>query len=101
MTSSRIPGFYKLPPGDRLDALSDAAPGLDADDVAIYRDGGLDLDRADIMIENVISTFTLPNAVGCNFLINGRDRLVPMVVEEPSVVAAVSNMARTASSPLR
>lgn len=46
------------------------------------------------MVENVISTFALPNAVAMNFLINGKERVVPMVVEEPSVVAAVSNMAR-------
>ena len=46
------------------------------------------------MVENVVTTFALPNAVAVNFLIDGADRLVPMVVEEPSVVAAVSNVAR-------
>lgn len=59
-----------------------------------YRNGGLSVDQANVMVENVISTFALPNAVAVNFLINGEDRVVPMVVEEPSVVAAVSNMAR-------
>jgi hydroxymethylglutaryl-CoA reductase len=52
--------------------------------------------RADAMIENVVGLFALPCGVACNMLIDGRDRLVPMVVEEPSVVAAVSNMARLA-----
>ena len=60
----------------------------------VYRDGGLTVEKADLMVENVIGTFALPCAVAVNFMINGEDRLVPMVVEEPSVVAAVSNMAR-------
>ncbi|MFT7518313.1 MAG: hydroxymethylglutaryl-CoA reductase [Kiritimatiellia bacterium] len=89
--SSRIPGFYRLHPGDRLTALGDRVLSADLD---VYRSEGLTLEDADLMVENVISTFRLPNAVGINFCINGRDRLVPMVVEEPSVVAAVSNMAK-------
>lgn len=91
--TSRIPGFYRLAPQARLEALGDAAD-LDPEALAAYRNGGLSLDAADVMVENVISTFKLPNAVACNLRIDGRDRLVPMVVEEPSVVAAVSNMAR-------
>lgn len=55
---------------------------------------GLTLGQADLMVENVVGRFVLPNAMGMNFLINGQERVVPMVVEEPSVVAAVSNMAR-------
>ena len=46
------------------------------------------------MVENVIGTFALPLAVGVNFVVNDEDIVIPMVVEEPSVVAAVSNMAR-------
>jgi hydroxymethylglutaryl-CoA reductase len=91
--TSRIPGFYRLPPGERLEALGEHA-GLDARDAEVFRSGGLSLDAADVMVENVIGTFELPNAVGCNFLVDGVDRVVPMAVEEPSVVAAVSNMAR-------
>jgi hydroxymethylglutaryl-CoA reductase len=91
--TSRIPGFYRLPPAARLQALGDQGQ-LEDGDLAIYRGDGLSLQAADVMVENVISTFRLPNAVACNLVINGRDRLVPMVVEEPSVVAAVSNMAR-------
>jgi hydroxymethylglutaryl-CoA reductase len=92
--SSRIPGFYRLPPAERLAKLEGAA--LDDAAATVYRGEGLTIEDADLMVENVIATFALPNAVAVNFLINGRDRLVPMVVEEPSVVAAVSNMARLA-----
>ena len=91
--TSRIPGFYRLPPAARLAALGERGH-MEARDLAVYRSGGLSLQEADVMIENVIGTFRLPNAVACNLVVNGRDRLVPMVVEEPSVVAAVSNMAR-------
>jgi hydroxymethylglutaryl-CoA reductase len=89
---SRIPGFYRLPPADRLQAL--AAQGAPQEAIEALSGPGLSLAQADLMVENVIGTFALPNAVAVNFLINGEDRLVPMVVEEPSVVAAVSNMAR-------
>jgi hydroxymethylglutaryl-CoA reductase len=92
--SSRIPGFYKLPPEERLEALEDRL-GLDEEQMSAFR-SGLSLEAADLMVENVISTFALPNAVAVNFLINGRDRIIPMVVEEPSVLAAVSNAARLA-----
>lgn len=90
--SSRIPGFYKLPPSERLKRLEGH---LGTEGIASY-DDGLSLEAADLMVENVISTFSLPCAAAVNFLINGVERIVPMVVEEPSVVAAVSNMARLA-----
>lgn len=93
--TSRIPGFYQLPPDQRLDALIRCG-ALDPADARNYREGGLNLETANAMVENVISTFGVPNAVAVNFLINERERVVPMVVEEPSVVAAVSNMARLA-----
>ena len=93
MVSSRIPGFYKLTVEQRLAALRKHA-GLSDEDLAIYQGGGLDLETANEMIENVISTYELPNSVALNLLINQEDRVVPMVVEEPSVVAAISNMAR-------
>jgi hydroxymethylglutaryl-CoA reductase len=91
--SSRIPGFYRLSPEERRDALRSVGG---VDDLGAFAGAGLALHEADAMVENVIGTFALPNAVAVNFLINGRDVLVPMVVEEPSVVAAVSNMARLA-----
>jgi len=90
--SSRIPGFYKLAPAMRLRALE---PRLEKHDFEAYH-RGLSLEAADMMVENVICTFVLPCAVAVNFLINGRETVVPMVVEEPSVVAAVSNVARIA-----
>lgn len=88
--TSRIPGFYRLPPDERLQALERARnTRLDA-----LRGPGLTVEQANVMVENVVSTYALPNAVAVNFLINGEDRVVPMVVEEPSVLAAVSNIAR-------
>lgn len=93
--TSRIPGFYRLPPAERLAALY-AAGHLDEAALLGLQGPGLGLAQAAVMVENVISTFSLPNAVAVNFLINGEDRVIPMVVEEPSVVAAVTNMARVA-----
>ncbi|HET6612811.1 MAG TPA: hydroxymethylglutaryl-CoA reductase, degradative [Kofleriaceae bacterium] len=91
--SSRIPGFYRLAAADRRRALADRT-GLGARDLAILGAGGLDLDTADGMIENAIGTFSLPLAVGLNFVVNGEDFIVPMAIEEPSVVAAASNAAK-------
>ncbi len=94
MTSSRLPGFYRRSVADRADEIARLA-GLTADERAALH-GGLDLEQADHMIENVIGTFALPLAVAANFVVNGRDVLVPMVIEEPSVVASASFMARLA-----
>lgn len=93
--SSRIPGFYRLAPAERLAAVATFAELTEGEKLA-FGVGGLQLPTADAMIENVVGVFGLPNGVAVNVQINGRDRLVPMVVEEPSVVAAVSNMARLA-----
>jgi hydroxymethylglutaryl-CoA reductase len=68
--------------------------GLQADDLDSLESGGLDGTTCDNMIENVIGRYNLPFGLGLNFLINERDFLVPMVIEEPSVVAAASNAAR-------
>ena len=67
---------------------------LTSDESASFDGGSLTIETADAMIENVVGTFAFPVGIAVNLLLNGRDRLVPMVVEEPSVVAAVSNMAR-------
>jgi hydroxymethylglutaryl-CoA reductase len=91
--SSRIPGFYKLPPDKRRDAI-EAHADLETDEVAALDARALSMESADLMVENVIGTFALPLGVGLNFLIDGKDAVVPMAVEEPSVVAAVSNMAK-------
>lgn len=90
--TSRIPGFYRLPPQERLAVVARLAELGDAEVESF--DQGLALGVADAMIENVIGRFVLPAAVAVNVMVNGRDRLLPMVIEEPSVVAAVSNMAR-------
>lgn len=92
--SSRLPGFYRLSPQERRDTLV-ASGHLTEEQAAILADpdGALPIETADKMIENVIGRFALPVGVGANFLINGRDYLVPMVVEEPSIVAAVSHSA--------
>ena len=89
LRSSRLPGFYRLPVGQRRAILANWG-GLSPAEAAQF-DGGLDLERADAMIENVVGTFALPVGVATNFLVDGRDLLVPMAVEEPSVVAAASH----------
>ena len=88
--TSRIPGFYRLTPEERLIALSREGFGTPRQ----AEDAGLTLSAANTMVENVIGTFGLPNAVAVNFVIDGKERVVPMVIEEPSVLAAVSHMAR-------
>ena len=94
--SSRIPGFYNLPVADRTQRLAEAG-GLDAASlVALSGVNGLDRNLADHMIENVVGTYSLPLGVALNFVVNGREVLVPMVIEEPSVVAGASHMAKLA-----
>jgi hydroxymethylglutaryl-CoA reductase len=91
--TSRLPGFYKLDRTKRLDVLR-AAAGLAADDADLERLAEADdFDLFDGFIENAIGGFGLPLGIATNFLIDGRDVLVPMAVEETSVVAAASNMA--------
>lgn len=91
--SSRIPGFYKLSVQDRVSTLSVRA-GLSSPEVALLGEGCLTVEQANHMVENVVGTYSLPLGLGLNFQINGRDYLVPMCVEEPSVIAAASNAAR-------
>jgi len=94
--TSRIPGFYKLSPEERLRIVADFA-GLTDEEIALLKNtGSLELTLADRMIENVIGVMHIPLGVAVNFLINGRDYMVPMAIEEPSVVAAASNAARIA-----
>ncbi len=92
--SSRVPGFYRKSIEERIEIVAEWA-GLNEEERSILR-SGLGLSVADKMIENVIGVFSLPLGIGVNFSINGKDYLIPMVVEEPSVVAAVSNAARMA-----
>lgn len=91
---SRIPGFYNLTPEERLKKIAEMA-NLSEEEVRLLSTGGnLGLDVANRMIENVIGTMSYPYALAVNFLIDKKDYLVPMVLEEPSVVAAASNAAK-------
>lgn len=91
--SSRLPGFYKKSLTERVMTVA-AWAGLTAEEQAILLGQGLTASQAANMIENAIGTTELPLGVACNFLINGKDYLIPMAVEEPSVLAAVSSSAR-------
>jgi len=92
--SSRIEGFYKLPLEERLKIIAKWADLSEEEVKTLSNFGNLPQDIAVRMIENVIGGMTYPFAVAVNFLINGRDYIVPMVIEEPSVVAAASNAAK-------
>lgn len=94
MTSS-FSGFYKLSPAERLEKVA-AEAGISAEDAKKISEPCLPVDLADKMIENVIGTYTLPMGVALNFVINGKDVIIPMVTEEPSVIAAASNSAKMA-----
>jgi hydroxymethylglutaryl-CoA reductase len=91
--SSRLPGFYKLSLGERATAVAELA-GLTAGEKAILMGEGLSPAQADQMIENVVGIHALPLGIAVNFLINGQDYLIPMAIEEPSVVAGASFAAR-------
>jgi hydroxymethylglutaryl-CoA reductase len=93
MTSSRISGFYNLTINERLAKIIDVSP-LTSDDLLAYNNGGLTPNSADHMIENVIGLQSLPLGIGLNFQVNGKDVLVPFAIEEPSVVAGASFMAK-------
>ncbi|MDQ0470526.1 hydroxymethylglutaryl-CoA reductase [Labrys wisconsinensis] len=93
--NSRLENLRNLVPAERLGKVAEAVALGDGELEALGR-GGLPLALANGMIENVIGTFELPLGIATNFTINGRDYLIPMAVEEPSVVAAASYMARIA-----
>ena len=96
MTTSRISKFYNLTLDERRVQLADASQ-LTSDSLLPFTNG-LSAEAADHMIENAIGTFALPLGIGLNFMVNGRDVLVPMAIEEPSVVAGASFMAKLARS---
>ena len=94
--SPYLSGFYKLQPEERLKKIASMA-GLTEDELWVVQGkDGLSLEEADHMIENVVGIFGFPLGVATNFLVNGREVLVPMVIEEPSVVAGASFMAKLA-----
>jgi len=92
--SSKISGFYKLPVEKRIEFVKNFA-NLSDEETKLFS-SCLDIEIADRMIENVLGTFELPLGIAVNFLINGKDYLIPMAIEESSVVAAASNAAKIA-----
>ncbi len=94
--ASRLPKFYQKPPEERLKILAERV-GLSAEEQQTLAGAlGLGLERADHMIENVVGLHALPLGIATNFVVNGREVLVPMVIEEPSVVAGASLAAKLA-----
>jgi hydroxymethylglutaryl-CoA reductase len=94
--TSRLPGFYEKTLAERAQLVAALARLAPPELAALDGSGGLTAERADHMIENAIGTHALPLGVAANFVVNGREVLVPMAIEEPSVVASASFMARLA-----
>ena len=97
MSDSSISKFFEKSRKDRLDIVANFA-NLTDDELDILKNdnGGISFDKADKMVENAIGTFSLPLGIATNFKINGKDYVVPMVIEEPSVIAAASKGAKIA-----
>ena len=92
--TSELPGFYRKTVGERRAVLREWA-GLTDDDLRAFEfPPGIDSALVERMIENVVGVMTLPLGIATNFRINGKDYLIPMAIEEPSVVAAASNAAK-------
>lgn len=94
--TSRLPGFYELPITERLEVIGRATGLSDYERFHLGQFGAINGELTDVFIENAIGTFSMPLGVATNFLINGRDVLVPMAVEETSVLAAASHGAKLA-----
>ena len=93
--TSRLPGFYSQTLEQRLLTLLDAS-GISPQELDKFQLTGLSVEQADHMVEDAIGTYALPLGLGLNFIVNGREVLVPMAIEEPSVVAGASFMAKLA-----
>ena len=97
MPNSSISKFFEKSRKERLDVISSFSKLTDEDlSILQNQNGGITYDKADKMVENAIGTFSLPLGVATNFKINGKDYVVPMVIEEPSVIAAASKGAKVA-----
>lgn len=94
--TSRISGFYKLPVAERVKIVKEFADLSDEEEKLLLSMSALPVETADSMVENVVGAFQLPLGVATNFLINGKNYLIPMAIEETSVVAAASNAAKMA-----
>ena len=91
MKDSAIPRFFEKSRKERLEAIKNFSDLSDEEISTIVNpNGGISFEKADKMVENAIGTFSLPLGVATNFKINGNDYVVPMVIEEPSVIAAAS-----------
>lgn len=93
MTGSRIVGFHRLSLAMRRSELAERARITEAD-LAALASGGLDEGGANQLVENAVGVYALPLGAALNFCINGHDHIVPMAIEEPSVIAACSHAAR-------
>src|SRR5690625_3458787 len=98
METSRIPGFYNMDVAERRKILTDMELFTDEETEFLYSKEALQVDTADNMIENVIGTYPLPLGLGLNFIVNGKEYAVPMAIEEPSVVASASYIAKIVRS---
>ncbi len=96
MKTSSYSGFFKLDTETRMREVAEFAGLSFAEQEVLRSADSLDMDKADHMVENVIGRFALPMGVAINFIINGKDVVIPMVTEEPSVIAACSNAAKMA-----
>jgi hydroxymethylglutaryl-CoA reductase len=92
--TSQLPGFYKLNPRQRAELVKEFAGLTDEEVKTLQSTGSLDMDLANRMIENVVGAFPVPLGIAVNFLVNKHDYLIPMAIEEPSVVAAASYAAK-------
>src|SRR2546428_3119946 len=101
MGTSRLPGFYKMRIAERLRRVAEQLE-VDGDELdGLGESGTLPLANADAMIENAVGVLGLPVGIGLNFVVNGEDLLIPMAVEEPSVIAAVGLAAQIARARRR
>ncbi|MCJ7606587.1 MAG: hydroxymethylglutaryl-CoA reductase, degradative [Thermoplasmata archaeon] len=94
--SSRIKGFYRMDMAERLRLAKEFGGLTDEEAMALSGLGGVDPSLPDRMVENAVGVFPVPLGIAANFVINGRDYLIPMATEEPSVIAAASNAAKMA-----
>ncbi len=96
MSDSSIPKFHEKTRDEKLKAL-ESFSNLSKEDIQILKnDGGINFDQANNMVENAIGIVSYPLGIATNFKINGKDYLIPMVIEEPSVIAAASKAAKIA-----
>ena len=94
--TSQISGFYKLTPEERIQHVKDFADLTDQEVKILQSTGALEMELADRMIENVVGTFPLPLGIAMNFLINKKEYMIPIAIEEPSVIAAATYAAKMA-----